>query len=60
MKYENDKTYTFHVGECVAYVRFHNYGPKAIENFNEALAREYLKKYELEGPENDGLHLTDL
>lgn len=51
MRYQNGITYTFHVGKSVAYVRFHNYGPQAVENFNRALGREILKAFEKEaGP----------
>ncbi len=53
MRYQNGITYTFHVGECTAYVRLHNYGPQAVENFNKALGRELVRAYEKEAESHE-------
>ena len=59
MRYQNGITYTFHVGECTAFVRFHNYGPQAVQNFNEALGRELIRAYEKEANPIERLDLAN-
>ena len=48
MTYENGKTYTFTFGESRCRVRLGNFRPEVVRNFNAALARELLKKYQKE------------